>query len=99
MDTRLQSTDICTTHALANLLAILQEDKGGHGSNLELRRHLAQLINVDLDKAHILVFLAQLADLGSHRAAGPTPGCIEVHNGGAFGGECLENGEAVRASC
>jgi hypothetical protein len=54
-----------------------------------------QLVHVHLDKTNVLVLLAQLADNGGNGLAGSTPGCEEVNDDGAGGGEGFEDDLAV----
>ena len=82
LNTSLQRPKIRAPNPL-NLLPILHKHKSRHGSDAKLRSHTAQLININLHKADILVLLAQFADLGRDGAAGSTPGCVEVDDGGA----------------
>lgn len=96
LNTSLQSPDIRTPHPLANLLAILEENKRRHGSHIVLLRHLTHLIDIDLDEPHILVFLTELADLRRNSLAGTTPGRVEVDDRGAGGDQGLEDDRAMQ---
>lgn len=80
-----------------HFLSILQHDKGGHGSDVELLSHTPHLIHIDLQESHILVLLAELADLGGNGLAGATPGRVEVDENGTGGDEGLEDHLAVGA--
>lgn len=96
LNTSLQSPNISTPNPLlSNLLAILQEHKGRHSSNIVLLRNGTHLIHINLNEAHIGVLLAQLADLRRNSLAGTAPGRVEVDNSGAGGSEGLEDDIAV----
>ncbi len=81
-----------------HFLSILQHDKGGHGSDVELLSHTPHFIHIDLEESHILVLFAELADLGSNGLAGAAPGRVEVDENGAGGYEGFEDHLAVDAS-
>lgn len=96
LNTSLQSPNISTPNPLlSKLLAILQEHKGRHSSNIVLLRNATHLININLNEAHIGVLLAQLADLRRNGLAGTAPGSVEVDDSGAGGSEGFEDDIAV----
>lgn len=49
----LEHRRVSTDH-LVNILAVLEDDKGGHGADAERSRQIRQLINVKLDKLDAL---------------------------------------------
>lgn len=81
-----------------HFLSILEHDKSGHGSNVELPSYTLHLIHIHLEESHILVLFAELADLGSNGLAGAAPGRVEVDKNGAGGDEGFEDHLAIDAS-
>lgn len=95
LNPRFQRPNIRTAHPLTHLLAILDENKGRHGSHVVLLRDLAHFVDIDLDETHILILFAELADFRGNGPAGSAPGCVEVDHRGAGGDEGLEIDGAV----
>ena len=59
---------------LADLLAVLEEQKGRHGADAELLRDVADLVDVDLVEPGLRVLVAELGDLGRDHFTRPAPG-------------------------
>jgi hypothetical protein len=67
LDAGLDGLGVCA-HNLTNLLAVLEEDEGGHGADAELLCNVGDLVDVELveagfgvlfrEPAHVLVSLA-----------------------------------------
>lgn len=75
-----------------DLLAVLEEEKGGHGGDLVLLRGVGGLLDVDLDKGKVAwdaVPLGELLVLGRDGLAGRAPGGEEVDDDVRVGGEDL----------
>lgn len=94
LDLGLKLLHVTTNHTV-DLFAILEQHKGRHSVNAQLPRNTLQLVHVHLDKTDVLVLFAQLADNGSNGLARATPGCEEVDDDGAGGGEGFEDDLAV----
>jgi hypothetical protein len=45
------------THDLTDLLAVLEDQEGGHGANAELLRDIGDFVDVELDEVHVGVFV------------------------------------------
>ena len=90
----LELLHVSTTNTL-NLLAILENHKGGHGVHAQVLCHGLQLVHVHLDKPNVWVLLAELSDDGGNGLAGTTPRSEEVDDDGAGGGEGFEDDGAV----
>lgn len=58
---------------LADLLAVLEEDEGRHGTDAELLRHVGHLVDVELVEAHARVLVGELGDDGGDGLARAAP--------------------------
>lgn len=85
-----------TANNAIHLLAVLENDKGGHSVHAQFPRNTLQLVHIHLDKTNVFVLLAHFADNGSDGLAGSTPGCEEVNDDGAGGSEGFEDDLAGR---
>lgn len=56
LDPCLDGLGVCANN-LANLLTILEEDEGGHGTDAEFLCDIGDLVNVELVEASLGVFL------------------------------------------
>lgn len=61
------------THDLVDLLAVLEEDEGGHSADAEFLGQVGDLINIDLDEEGIAVLLGEFLDLGADDLARTAP--------------------------
>lgn len=84
-----------TANDAVDLLAILEHHEGGHSVHAQFLSDTLQLVDIDLNKTNVCVLLAQLADNGSYGLAWSTPGCEEVDDDGAGGGEGFEDDLAI----
>lgn len=94
LDGCLQLLHVSTHDALLLQLAILVQDESGHSAHLQFLCHRTDLINVDLNEAHIGVGFAELADHWRDGLARTAPGCEEVDDHGTVGGKRLEDNRA-----
>jgi hypothetical protein len=93
------------TDNLADLLAVLEDEESGHGTDGVLLGGLGDLVDVNLEKAGVGVVVGELDDLGSDDLAGTAPGGEEVddHHAGlveggievGLGGEVVDTGRHV----
>jgi hypothetical protein len=60
LDAGLDGLGVCADN-LTNLLAVLEEDEGGHGANTELLCNVGDLIDVELVEAGFGVLLGESA--------------------------------------
>merc|ERR1719369_994277 len=58
-----------------NLLTLLEEDESWHCSDLVLRGHLLNVVNIHLDEDHVLQRLVQFLKNRCDHLAWPAPGC------------------------
>lgn len=58
---------------LGNLLAVLEDDEGGHGADAELLRHVGHLVDVELVEAHAGVLVGELGNDGRDDLARAAP--------------------------
>lgn len=70
---------------VVDLLAVLEEQEGGHGGDAVVGGNIRELVNVDLVELHVLLLGAKLLDGGGDSLAGSTPGGVEVDNDGLGG--------------
>lgn len=84
LDSSIDSRGVGATD-LVKLLAILEEEEGGHSRDAVLSSSLRNLLNVDLVELDIFILSAQLLDYGSDGLAGTTPGSMEVDEDGFLG--------------
>lgn len=73
------------TTDLVNILAILEEEKGGHSRDAVISSNIRNLLNIDLVELDIFVLSAQFLDQGSDGLAGTTPLSMEVDEDGFLG--------------
>jgi len=73
---------------LADLLAVLEDEEGGHGADRVLLGGLGDLVDVDLEEARVGVVVREFDNLGSDDLAGTAPGGEEVddHHAGLVEG-------------
>lgn len=91
LDTSHDSRRVGTTNSL-DLLAVLEEEEGGHSRDAVLGSNLGQLVDVDLEELDFFVFRvnAQLLDLRGDGLAGATPLSEEVDQDGFVLEGCIE---------
>lgn len=58
---------------LADFLAVLEDDEGGHGADAELLGHVGDLVDVELVEAHGRVLVGELGDDGGDDLARAAP--------------------------
>lgn len=63
---------------LTDLLAVLEQDEGGHGTDAELLGHVRHLVHVDLVEAHVRVLIGQIGNVWRDHFARPAPGGVAV---------------------
>ena len=68
------------THDLPDLLAVLEEQEGRHGSDAQLLRYIAHFVDVNLEELGLWVLFAELGDLGRDDLARPAPSGETVEN-------------------
>jgi hypothetical protein len=64
LDAGLNGLRVCA-HDLTDLLAVLEEDKGGHGADTELLRNVGDLVDVELVEACVGVLLREPVHLSA----------------------------------
>lgn len=81
-DRRLQRF-LISAHDLADLLAVLEQQKRRHGTHAELVSHVGDVVDVELVEAGGGVFLGQLDDFGRDDFAGAAPDgeAVDYHQG------------------
>lgn len=84
LDTSLEGGRVGTDDVL-DLFAALEQNESGHGTDAQLGRDVAQLVDVDLIELGLAVGIAELLDLGGDGLARPAPGCEAVENDGLLG--------------
>lgn len=64
---------------LVDLLAVLEQEKGGHGPDAVLLGDRGLLVDVNLEVVDVWVLLGPLSDLGGDGLARTAPGGVEVY--------------------
>jgi len=79
LDGSLESLGVGTDD-LGDLLAILEQDKGGHGADAEFLSDIGDLVDVNLVEAGVGVGVGELDDLRCNDLAGTAPGSEAVED-------------------
>jgi hypothetical protein len=88
LDASLQGGRVRTDN-IGDLLAVLEEHEGGHGTDTELGGNVGELIDVDLVELGLGVGLGELLNLGGDGLAGTAPRSKAVEDDGLLGVEDL----------